>query len=86
MTRLVEALGALGIEGSVALSGRWVTIEGERCRVQVVEASWGAGYYSWCDDPAERVVKHFRDPTEAILAGLRRTTRRDSGAELTTDG
>ncbi len=85
MTRLVEALGALGIEGRVALSGRWVTIEGERCRVQVVEASWGAGYYSWCDDLAGRAVEHFRDPTEAILAGLRRACRQNQEAEPTTD-
>ncbi len=85
MTRLVEALGALGIEGSVALSGRWVTIEGERCRVQVVEVSWGTGYYSWCDDLAGRAVEHFRDPTEAILAGLRRACRQNQEAEPTTD-
>ncbi len=86
MTRLVEALQALDLEGQVALSGRWVTIEGERCRVQVVEASWGAGYYSWCDDLGGRAVEHFRDPTEAILAGLRRARRQSQGAEPTTDG
>ncbi len=85
MTRLVEALRALGIEGQVELSGRWITIEGERCRVQVVEASWGAGYYSWCDDLTERAVEHFRDPTEAILAGLRRARRQSQQAEPTTD-
>ncbi len=85
MTRLVEALRVLGVEGSVALSGRWVTIEGERCRVQVVEASWGTGYYSWCDGPTGRTVEHFRDPTEAILAGLRRACRQNQEAKPTTD-
>ncbi len=86
MTRLVDALRVLGVKGDVALSGRWVTIEGERCRVQVVEASWGAGYYSWCDDLTGRAVEHFCDPTEAILAGLRRARRQNQEAEQTTDG
>ncbi len=86
MTRLVDALRVLGVKGDIALSGRWVTIEGERCRVQVVEASWGAGYYSWCDDLTGRAVEHFCDPTEAILTGLRRACRQNQEAEQTTDG
>ncbi len=86
MTRLVEALQALGIAGSVALSGRWATIEGERCQVQLLEASWGAGYYSWCDDLTGRSMEHFHDPTEAILAGLSRARRQNQEAEHPDDG
>ena len=85
MSRLVEALQALGVEGDVALSGRWVTIAGERCRVQVVEASWGTGYYGWCDDPAERTVRRYPDAATAIRDGLRRAAGRDTEAERTTD-
>ncbi len=81
MTRLVDALHALGLDGDISLSGRWVTLQGERCLVYVLEGPWGAGYYAWCDDPDERVVERYPDPTEAILAGLRRASRRDSGSD-----
>lgn len=78
MTRLVDALHELGLQGEISLSGRWVTLQGELCTVYVLEGPWGAGYYAWCDDPAERVVERYADPTEAILAGLRRATSPDS--------
>lgn len=71
MTRLVEALHALHLDGEVSLGDRWAKLQGERCWVYVAEAK-GGGYYTWCDDPAERVVKFYRDPIEAIQAGLRR--------------
>lgn len=74
MTRLVEALRALGLNGRMSPSGRMVTLDGERCRVYVTEAPRSGGYYTWCDDPAERVVRHYLDPAAAILAGLRRAT------------
>ena len=51
MTRLVEALLSSGIDGEIALGGRWVKLQGVRCAVYVVEAAWGAGYYTWCGDP-----------------------------------
>ena len=72
MARLVEALHALGLQGEVELSGRWVKLDGERCPVYVVEGAWGAGYYTWCDDPQDRSVELYHDPVEAIQAGLRR--------------
>jgi hypothetical protein len=81
MTRLVEALQTLGVKGEVGLSGRWVTIEGERCQVQVVEASWGSDYYSWCDDPAERTVRRYTDATAAIRDGLHRATPQEMRSE-----
>ncbi len=72
MTRLEEALQTLRSEGEVALSGRWVKVQGERCTVYVVEAAWGSGFYTWCDDPQERAAELYLDPVEALRAGLRR--------------
>ncbi len=75
--RLVEALHELQLHGDVQLSGRWIKLDGERCTVYVVEAAWGTGYYTWCDDPLDRKVEVFRDPVEAIRAGLRRAAKHD---------
>jgi hypothetical protein len=72
MTRLIEALQALGLEGEVTLSGRWLKLQGGRCSVYVAEVAWEAGYYTWCDDREEQAVEHYLDPTEAIQAGLKR--------------
>ncbi|MDQ3855771.1 MAG: hypothetical protein M3281_05175 [Chloroflexota bacterium] len=73
---LVVALRTLEIEGEVSLAGRWVKLHGEKCDVYVVEASDHRGYYTWCDDPAERAVESYGDPVEAIQAGLRRASLR----------
>ncbi len=78
MTGLLEALRDLGLAGEISLSGRWVELRGERCAVYVVEAAWSGGYYTWCDDPAQRTVEHYLDPIEAIQAGLRRASARRS--------
>ena len=72
MTRLVEALQALGVEGEILLSGRWVKIRGARCSVYIAEITWNQQYCTWCDDPEARQVKFYSDPTEAIEAGIRR--------------
>lgn len=72
MTRLTEALRALGLDGEISLSGRWLKLRGERCSVYVAEVAWAAGYYTWCDDRGARAVEHYLDPTEAIRAGLKR--------------
>lgn len=40
--------------------------------VYVAESAWGTGYYTWCEDPEERAVEFYLDPTEAIQAGLDR--------------
>ncbi len=79
MTRLEEALQTLSLEGEVALSGRWVKIQGERCMVYVVEAAWGSGFYTWCDDPRERAAELYLDPVEALRAGLRRARLPQTG-------
>jgi hypothetical protein len=80
---LVAALHALDLEGEVSLAGRWVKLRGERCAVYVVEGSDHGGYYTWCDDPQERVVQAYRDPVEAIRAGLDRAARRQpSGRDV----
>jgi hypothetical protein len=75
MTRLVEALRMLELEGEVSLAGRWLKLQGERATVYVAETSWGSGFYTWCDDPCERSVELYSDPVEAIQAGLRRAAR-----------
>ncbi len=72
MTRLIEALQALDLEGEITHSGRWLKLRGGRCSVYVAEAAWEAGYYTWCDDQNERSVEHYLDPTQAIQAGLKR--------------
>ncbi len=71
MTRLLEALQALGLEGEHSLSGRWVKLQGERCSVFIVEAAWGNHFYTWCSNSQERVIMFYGDPVEAIQAGLR---------------
>lgn len=70
MTRLEEALCTLGLEGEISLAGRWAKLRGERGTVYVIEASWGRGYYTWCDAPLARSVELHSDPVEAIRAGL----------------
>jgi hypothetical protein len=79
MTRLPDALQALGLEGEVTLAGYWVTLQGECWRVYVVEADWGAGFYTWCDNPRERAVERYEDPIVAIQAGLRRAAQPGPG-------
>jgi len=85
MAKLVDALGALGLEGTLSQSGRWLVLDGEHSRVFVVEAPHGGGCYSWCEDPAERTVEYHPDATTAILAGLRRAARVTHGATPRTD-
>jgi hypothetical protein len=77
MTQLVEALRALHLEGEVSLGERWAKLQGERCWVYVATAK-GGGYFSWCDHPLERAVAFYRDPIEAIQAGLQRAAKPDS--------
>lgn len=77
MTRLVEALQALGLYGEIDLAGRWVKLQGEQCAVYVVEAAWGDGYFTWCEDDKARVVQSYLDPRKAIHVGLRRAARPD---------
>ncbi len=76
MTRLAEALQALGLEGEVDLAGRWVKVGEDRCPVYVYEAARGGGYYAWCGCPEARTVQFYRDATEAIQAGLHRAAGR----------
>lgn len=80
MTRLVEALNALGLDGKVELNGRWVTVQGERCLVYVVEELTGTGYFTWCGDAQDRTVEYYHDPHSAIQAGLKRAAQRPRGS------
>ncbi|CAA9287537.1 MAG: hypothetical protein AVDCRST_MAG26-3851 [uncultured Chloroflexia bacterium] len=86
MTRLVAALQALGLEGEVALAGRWVKLRGERYAVYVAETTSGSGYYTWGEDPVARVVTFYRDPAEAIVAGLRRATYQGDERDAAQEG
>ncbi len=76
-SRLAEALQTVGVHGTIELAGRWATIEGARCLVYVVEAAHGAGFFTWCDAPHARTLELYRDPVEAIRAGLRRAAHDD---------
>lgn len=44
----------------------------------VAQTAAGDGFYTWCDDPRERAVEGYPDPRQAIEAGLRRATRRET--------
>jgi hypothetical protein len=72
MTRLDDALQALGLPNESELGGTWVTLRGERCRVYVMGTTWGHRYFTWCDDPHDRTVEVYTDPVAALQAGLRR--------------
>ena len=72
MTHLVEALQALGLNGSVDLDGRWVVLDGKRCKVYVVEGRFGSVYLTWCDEPSQRTVQYYSDSFTAIKRGLER--------------
>ncbi len=71
MARLVDTLDALGLYGEIALSGRWVKIQGEQCAIYLVESVWGTSYLTWCDAPCDRTVHLYHDPIKAIEAALR---------------
>ncbi len=73
MTQLVEALDALHLEGELSHADRWVKLQGQRCWVYVAAAK-GGGYFTWCDDVQERAIVFYRDPIDAIQAGLRRAS------------
>lgn len=79
VTRLVEALRALRLDGEVSASGRWVRLMGERCAVYVAEGSRESGYYTWCDDASARSVEVYPNATSAIEAGLRRAASAGNG-------
>ncbi len=72
---LAEALEALGLEGETEASGRWIIVQGERCRVYVAKADGGTHYYTWCEDPDVRAVEAYDNAVEAIRAGLKRALR-----------
>jgi hypothetical protein len=86
MTRLVAALHLLGLAGEIDLCGRWVKLQGEPCTVYVVQAAWGDGYVTWCEDDQARVAESYLDPMEAIQVALRRAARPDPEHNDTGNG
>jgi hypothetical protein len=81
MTRLVDTVQQMGLDGEISLLGRWVRLQAAQCLVYVIEVAGGCGYYTWCDAPGERTIEPYLDPAEAIQAGLRRAARVAAPAE-----
>jgi hypothetical protein len=71
MTRLLDVMHAWGLKGETSRSGRWVRFHSERGDAYVVEAAWG-GYYSFCDEQAEKQPDLYRDPETALQASLQK--------------
>jgi len=72
--QLVEAAQQLGLSIETSQSGRWVRLHGQQGDVYVVSAAWGHDYYTWRDEPDAAVSPPYRDPIEALQAGLRQIT------------
>ena len=81
MTRLAEMIDSLKIHGKVELGGRWAQLNGEHCSVYIVEDSLGISYFVWCGPPGDRTVEHYRDPHEAIRAGLERSKQSTTASQ-----
>src|SRR2546428_8690203 len=56
MTRLVDTVQQMGLDGEISLLGRWVRLQAAQCLVYVIEVAGGCGYYTWCDAPGERTI------------------------------
>ena len=80
MTQLVEALDALHLEGELSHADRWVKLQGQRCWVYVAVVK-GVGYVIWFDDAQERVIAFYRNPIDAIQAGMRRAAHPTCAAD-----
>ena len=64
MTRLVEAMQAMGLEGESGSSGRWIRFPSGHGSACVVEVAWGTGYYAFFDDP-DAGAAHAEPPADA---------------------
>ncbi len=73
VTLLLEALQTLGVDGDLALAGRWATLQGTRCTVFVAQAGV-SGYLTWCGAPCDGAVEFYLTPIQAIEAALRRAS------------
>jgi len=73
VTLLTEAVREFGLEAETSPHGRWVRFRGAHCTVYVLESLWGGDYYMWCDQGVERKTELYRDPLEAIQAGIQRS-------------
>ncbi len=78
MTPLIETAQQMGLSVDASIWGRWIRFPGDHSLVYVREAPFGQGYYVLCDAPMLRTAELYRDPREAIEAGLRRTQARQS--------
>lgn len=79
LMRLIDALHHLDLDAEILMDGRWARLEGKCCCVSVVEMSRHYGFFTWCDNPAERSVEYYPDALDAILSGLRRAESEAGG-------
>jgi hypothetical protein len=45
---------------------------GAQRTIYVLKALWGDDYYMWCEPPVTPATELYRDPLEAVEAGLSR--------------
>lgn len=74
-TPLTEIAHQLGLRSETSIWGRWLRFPTDRGTVYVVQAAFGHGYYMWCEAPGRRTARLYRDPRDAIEAGLMCGTR-----------
>jgi hypothetical protein len=74
MSRLTVTAEKLGLHADMGASGRWIRFGGAYGTVYVLETPWSADYAVWCTVPHEQVTEFYRDPLDAIEAGLRQAS------------
>ena len=72
MSKLTTLLKDMGLDWEDGPAGIWVTLRRNNDSVHFIESAGGTKFYTWCDNPAERTVKAFGNPKDAIKAGLER--------------
>jgi hypothetical protein len=88
MSRLTVTAEKVGLHADTGAAGRWIRFAGAHGTAYILEAPWSADFAVWSNVPREQPTEYYRDPLEAIEAGLRQTAfaveRRQPGAARTT--
>jgi hypothetical protein len=74
MSRLTVTAEKLGLHADTGAAGRWIRFTGAHGTVYVMEAPWTTDYAVWCSVPREQATEFYRDPLDAIEAGLRQAS------------